>query len=294
MAYGETATERNLRRQLEDSQAALAAVARDKAAMAAELVKIRATTNATNAATATASTSAANGRVEAKKAADKQVEILKQTGVAAAEVTAAQTEVIVRSAEQAAQDAKVARSQAEEFLTSNSSLIIIQVFIFLSVLASFIYKGFEHRWDTAARVAQDTITQDHRKEETKAFQLMLDRQMEMSRTSVSVAAEQSHKLDVQSAKIEQVHELVNSRMTEEMQENLDAQKTILILLQEAVDLAREHNIPVSKEATDRIILLRAKIVEKEAQLGDRKRQTESADKALAAKLKLKGTTYIIP
>lgn len=294
MAYGETATERNLRRQLEDSQAALAAVARDKAAMAAELVKIRATASAINAATATAATSAANGRVDAKKASDKQVEIFKQTGVAAAEVTAAQTEVIARSAEQAAQDAKVARSQAEEFLTSNSSLIIIQVFIFLSVLAGFIYKGFEHRWDTAARVAQDTITQDHRKEETKAFQLMLDRQIEMSRMSVSVAAEQSHKLDVQSAKIEQVHELVNSRMTEEMQDNLDAQKTILILLQEAVDLARERNIPVSKEAIDRITLLRAKIIEKEAQLGDRKRQTEVADKALAAKVNLKGAISIIP
>jgi hypothetical protein len=71
---------------------------------------------------------------------------------------------------------------------------------------------------------------------------------------------------VQGAKLDQIHTLVNSNMTAEMEKGLASHKALLALL---IRLAPEEKIQI--ETTTRVV------AELEAQLADRMKQTQVAD-----------------
>ena len=83
--------------------------------------------------------------------------------------------------------------------------------------------------------------------------------------------------DVQSAKLDQIHTLVNSNLTAYMQDTLDARRAYLVLLLSTPN--------PSADAQGFIATTRAKVAELEAQLNDRKKQTDVAARRLDADLK---------
>jgi hypothetical protein len=82
---------------------------------------------------------------------------------------------------------------------------------------------------------------------------------------------------VQSAKLDQIHTLVNSNLTAYMQDTLDTTRAYLALL---------LSTPTpSSEAHALILATRAKVVELQAQLNDRKKQTDTAARQLNVDLR---------
>jgi hypothetical protein len=94
---------------------------------------------------------------------------------------------------------------------------------------------------------------------------------------------------MQKAKIEQIHTLVNSNMTAAMENELEARRSNLILLEEAAQAKRMLGAEPSPEVLASIAATRIKISELSSQLNDRAKQTDSAAQQLKSDMaQLKG------
>lgn len=87
----------------------------------------------------------------------------------------------------------------------------------------------------------------------------------------------------QSAKLEQIHVLVNGGLTGAKEETLEAHKSSLVSLLELIDLKKAQGRPPSAEAMEMVDDKRKKIKDLAGEVADRIKQTEVADDELSRK-----------
>jgi len=93
-----------------------------------------------------------------------------------------------------------------------------------------------------------------------------------------VAEQSAHASEVTNGKLNQIHELVNSNLTVQMSENHQALMQQFILMKEIIRLNRLAGQEPSQEALDAAKAIAIRINELGAQLNDRAKATEIADK----------------
>ena len=99
---------------------------------------------------------------------------------------------------------------------------------------------------------------------------------EAARLLVESNRKQENIAKIQGAKLDQIHTLGNSNLTAAMQNELDARRATVVVLKRLPN--------PSKEETSEIEGNQAKMAELDAQLRDRKKQTETAAQQLAVDL----------
>ena len=92
-----------------------------------------------------------------------------------------------------------------------------------------------------------------------------------------VAHQSAEAAEVTNGKLAQIHELVNSNMTIQMEETHDALAQQLVLMREIIALHKAAGRPPSPEALEAISTLGEKVGELKSQLSDRAKATEVAD-----------------
>jgi hypothetical protein len=255
-AHAENKYEAELRRQLVQTQAALAEAKKDREALQANLAA---------ATKAGAQLSGSITRLSAKQAAASVAsQSVSDNATANASVAKQSADDSIQVAVDAARDAKKAaqeaKAQARESNHNNVALIIVQSFGFAVVIIGFIYKGFEHHWDQAEVIRKEGVAETLRQ------------------AAVQVAKNHG-------AQLTQIHTLVNSSLTAAKQDELDTRRSNLVLLQKTVDADRRSGEEPSKETLALIDATKIKIAELAAQLEDRKRQTEEAAQQLQVDLR---------
>ena len=103
---------------------------------------------------------------------------------------------------------------------------------------------------------------------------------EAARLLVASNQKQEQLVIVQTAKLDQIHTLVNSNLTAAIQDQCDARSATLVLLEAIVETRRAAKLPDNVEMLAQIELNRLKIVELTKQLADRSAQTMAADSKL--------------
>jgi hypothetical protein len=93
-----------------------------------------------------------------------------------------------------------------------------------------------------------------------------------------VAKQSREAADVVNGKLAQIHELVNSNLTTQMEEAHGALTQQLVLMREVVALNRAAGREPSTGAVDAIAVIEAKVGELRAKLADRAKATEIADR----------------
>jgi hypothetical protein len=101
-----------------------------------------------------------------------------------------------------------------------------------------------------------------------------------------VAAQTAEAAELTNGKLAQIHELVNSNLTMQMEETHDALVQQLVLMREIISMHRAAGRPPSPEALDAVSALSMKVGELQSRLTDRAKATEVAD----AKVSVKGGT----
>lgn len=81
-------------------------------------------------------------------------------------------------------------------------------------------------------------------------------------------------------KLAQIHDLVNSNMTAEIENTYDATKAQLVTLDQLLTLQQSDGRTISKDAVTTREALSKKVAELESRLKDRAKQTEIADSKL--------------
>lgn len=177
--------------------------------------------------------------------------------VASAAVSTAkqQVEVAVGAANNASTAAAAASEQARVANQNNTSLLIIQGFTFLSLIAGFAYKGLERRWD------QNEV---HRKE------ALTENQRVTARDTAAETAKST------TERLEQIHVLVNSNFTRAIEGELDSRRANLALMQAAVASRRDLSQEPSPETLATIEAAKVRIAELIISLDDRRLQTQRA------------------
>jgi hypothetical protein len=107
------------------------------------------------------------------------------------------------------------------------------------------------------------------------------RQDEIAALAAMATRAQEQAAKMQSAKLEQIHSLVNSNLTAAMQDQLDTRQANLVLLTQALETRTRDGLPIDPQAAETLAATKVKIAELSAQLADRKRQTVEAEKQLA-------------
>ena len=97
-----------------------------------------------------------------------------------------------------------------------------------------------------------------------------DRHVDMLRQD-TVAEKVVHASNRANEKLEEIHVLVNSNMTEHMQAEADGMVRELAMMLEVIELNKAAGRRPSEEALSSVETTRTKIAELEAQLGDRAR-----------------------
>jgi hypothetical protein len=92
-----------------------------------------------------------------------------------------------------------------------------------------------------------------------------------------VAKQSADAAEVVSGKLGQIHELVNSNLTAQMEEAHGALTQQLVLMREVIALHRAAGREPSAEAVEAIALIGTKVGELHAKLADRAKATEIAD-----------------
>jgi len=92
-----------------------------------------------------------------------------------------------------------------------------------------------------------------------------------------VAEQSAHAAEVTNGKLAQIHELVNSNLTRQMEDTRDAQAQQEILMMEVIRLHKAAGREPSKEALDAIAAIRAKVAKATTELGARAKATVAAD-----------------
>ena len=160
-AAGESKTEADLRIRLANTEAALAAATKERAALATSIARLNADNLERLAQTAAISKAAVTGRLNATDVAN--------SNAASAELTAQSNAAIAsQTALKAAVDSAASRAAIEQIQKSSDratlELLITQVFVFFGGLAAFFYKswtdGRERRWAKEDAVAhqKDMLT----------------------------------------------------------------------------------------------------------------------------------------
>jgi hypothetical protein len=239
-----------------DLRARLAAAETARAALTLEIAKLNAA-NATRANAALASTkSATAGQTKAGEIASAHADIAQST----AEANGAIAQKAAIEASAAAASAKESSSAVAAAVTASgqasrtqvTGLMITAGFGFLTLLAGYLYQSFtaqrDRRW-----LRQDAEEQGRRQAE--------------------IAKEQGAKLD-------QIHTLVNSNMTAEMEKSLAFAKANLLLLKKVAAFPG----PTTDEDKAAIEETHRQVIELEAQLDDRLKQTTAAAQQLKVDL----------
>jgi hypothetical protein len=99
-----------------------------------------------------------------------------------------------------------------------------------------------------------------------------------------VAKQSADAAEVTNGKLAQIHELVNSNLTRQMEEAHAALTQQLVLMREVIALHKTAGRPPSTDALNAINAIELKVAELGAQLADRAKATEIAD------AKVKGDT----
>lgn len=81
-------------------------------------------------------------------------------------------------------------------------------------------------------------------------------------------------------KLEQVHELVNSSMTAQIQDTYDATRYALVTLDQLLTLQQSEGKTISTDATTTREALSKKVTKLQAELAERAKQTKIADSKL--------------
>lgn len=106
------------------------------------------------------------------------------------------------------------------------------------------------------------------------------RQTLIAERVAEVAAEAEKTSKLQTARLEQIHTLVNSNLTAALQDQLDTRKENLVLLRESMAVKQYSGIAPSLETLAVIETASARIAELEAQMKDRLKSTEEAEAKL--------------
>ena len=174
--------------------------------------------------------------------------------------TAIQTAIALQAAVDAVKAANDAATAASTASMGSRNLIIVQMFSLVVVIVGFGYKGLEHHWDTAETIRKEGVAESQR--------------VEAVRTAAEAAKNQS-------AKLEQIHSLVNSSLTAAMENELDARKSTLALLMGIIDTKKAASAAPNEELTVTADMTRKKITDLSSQLSDRKKVTDVAAAHLA-------------
>lgn len=201
----ENANERALREQLAQARAELSAANARNAAIAKEAANAAAR-NAEALNKLKAGLDAKHS--ESVRQADISTATAINTGTAAA-AAQAQLDVAKKAAEDARVAAETAKVQAQANRSGNASLFIMQAFMFLTVIAGFIYKALERRWDN---------------KEVRRQEGRIDRQL-MEATNVR---------HIHSAQLKQIKTLVDGELTEAKLKELEARRYSLAFMEEAI------------------------------------------------------------
>jgi hypothetical protein len=95
-----------------------------------------------------------------------------------------------------------------------------------------------------------------------------------------VAHQSAEAAQVTNGKLAQIHDLVNSNMTIQMEETHGALAQQLVLMREVINMHRAAGRPPSRDALQAIEVLGRRVGELQAQLSDRAKVTEAADAKL--------------
>lgn len=115
--------------------------------------------------------------------------------------------------------------------------------------------------------------------QTKALGAVADQASKAAELLVTSNAMVAATAEKQGVQLTQIHTLVNSKMTESMQNELDSERRGLVLLEKIVRLAQAAGDPPGPADAVAIGSSRARIAELEARLADRLKQTDPADHA---------------
>jgi hypothetical protein len=176
---------------------------------------------------------------DARETADATQQILNQ----AAKIVKDSSDVVAKNS-----------TKVQNSANANWSVLIVQFFLFLSVIAGFVYKGFERKWD-----------RDDIENKNKQLNEKLDH----------TAATQVKQV----AKLDQIHTLVNSALTASLADQLDARKAYLVVLNES------SNKKPSAETLGFIDKTKEKIDELETALANRLEDTKRAEAQLKIDMK---------
>ena len=209
----------------------------------------------------------AETKAQVEAVAVKQVAVAEHTAATAAvagQEASAQTAVAVQASADAVKAANDAAQAANVANIGSRNLIIVQVFSLLVVIAGFAYKGFEHKWDTAETIRKEGIAESYRLDAAK------------------LAADSNKN---QTAKLEQIHTLVNSNLTAALENELDARQTTLTILTEVEESKKAQGIQPTANSPVLIEFTRKKVAELTSQLAERKMLTDLAVAKMTADLK---------
>lgn len=168
-----------------------------------------------------------------------------------------QADIAKQAADNAERAATTARDQATTASAGIKSLSIIQAFTFLSLVAGFFYKAWEHNQDTKEVRRKEELADKERK-------LAVDTAATVTRSTT--------------ARLDQIHTLVNSNLTSALQGELDSRRENLVLLESAIQSQRALGHEPSADTEAIISGAKLRIAELNTTIIDRKIQTSTAEK----------------
>jgi len=113
--------------------------------------------------------------------------------------------------------------------------------------------------------------------QTKALGVVADQASKAAELLLASNATVAATAERQGAQLTQIHTLVNSKMTESMQNELDSERRGLVLLEKIVRLAEASGDPPGPADIGAIQSAKERIAELEARLADRLKQTDAAN-----------------
>jgi hypothetical protein len=124
------------------------------------------------------------------------------------------------------------------------------------------------RQDAITKRAEDRQDEVARQNASYSAQVLTNQKTQREAT-LEVKNQVVETAATQSAKLDQIHVLVNSNMTAAMKSELDAKREVLVVMEELIALKRKNGLEPSPETLGQLEATRNKIQELEAQLADR-------------------------
>jgi len=115
------------------------------------------------------------------------------------------------------------------------------------------------------------LLEEHQQKAEEATQILIE-------SNKLVATQAFESTQITYGKLDQIHELVNSSLTSQMEEAHTALAQQLVLMREVIALNAAAGRAASKEALETIKIIELKVAELASKLSDRAKATEIADK----------------